>query len=63
MGKAVSKRLRRVVDELVDRYPNLFKADFEHNKRVLDELGIRPSKHVRNILAGRIARVMKRLQA
>ncbi|NPA76863.1 MAG: 30S ribosomal protein S17e [Candidatus Diapherotrites archaeon] len=63
MGKAVSKRLRRVVDELVEKYPDLFKADFEYNKRVLDELGIRPSKHVRNIIAGRITRVMKRQSA
>ncbi|MDN5358496.1 MAG: small subunit ribosomal protein S17e [Candidatus Diapherotrites archaeon] len=60
MGKAVSKRLRRVVDELLEKYPDLFKPDFEHNKKVLDALGVRPSKYVRNVIAGRITRVLKK---
>ncbi len=63
MGKAVSRRIRRVVDELLVKYPDLFKADFEHNKRVLNELGIKPSKYVRNVIAGRITRVLKKQQA
>ena len=59
MGKAVSRRIRRVVDELLSKYPDLFKPDFEHNKRVLNELGIMPSKYVRNVIAGRITRILK----
>jgi len=59
MGKAVSRRIRRVVDGLLSKYPDLFRADFEHNKRVLNELGIMPSKYVRNVVAGRITRVLK----
>ncbi len=60
MGKALSKRLRRKVDELLEKYGDLFKPDFEHNKRVLDALGVRPSKYVRNVLAGRITRRLKK---
>jgi len=59
MGKAVSRRVRRVVDELLAKYPDLFKVDFEHNKRVLNELGIMPSKYVRNVIAGRITHILK----
>ena len=63
MGKAVSRRIRRVVDELLEKYPDLFKPDFEHNKKVLNELGVKPSKYVRNVIAGRITRVLKKQAA
>jgi len=41
---------------LMERYPDAFGADFEHNKDVVTELTNIESKGVRNRIAGYIAR-------
>ena len=43
---------------LIERYPNAFGADFEHNKDVVDELTNIESKGVRNRIAGYVTRKM-----
>jgi len=41
---------------LMERYPDAFGADFEHNKDVVTELTNIESKGVRNRIAGYVAR-------
>jgi len=41
---------------LMERYPDAFGADFEHNKDVIEEVTNIESKGVRNRIAGYVAR-------
>ncbi|WP_254271502.1 30S ribosomal protein S17e [Haloarcula marina] len=41
---------------LMERYPNAFGADFEHNKDVVEEVTNIESKGVRNRIAGYVTR-------
>lgn len=45
---------------LMDRYPDAFGHDFEHNKDVVEELTNIESKEVRNRIAGYVTRKMGR---
>ncbi len=56
-------KLRKIAEELLRRYPDRFTDDFEHNKRVLEELVDAESKFVRNTLAGYITRYVARTRA
>lgn len=41
---------------LMERYPDAFSTDFEHNKELVDELTNIESKGVRNRIAGYVTR-------
>lgn len=43
-------------DELLERYPGTFTADFNENKQRVERLTELQSRHVRNRLAGYITR-------
>lgn len=53
-------RLRKIAEDILRRYPDRFTDDFEHNKRVLQDLVDVESKYLRNALAGYITRYMSR---
>ncbi len=40
----------------MQRHPEVFGADFEQNKKALEELALIPSKQLRNRIAGYIAK-------
>ena len=45
---------------LLEKHPDKFTADFEHNKRVVGELlGASVSKRIRNKVAGYVTRLVK----
>jgi small subunit ribosomal protein S17e len=48
---------------LMERYPDAFGDDFEHNKDVVDELTNIESKGVRNRIAGYVTRKQGAAQA
>ena len=52
-------RTRRLSEELMERHPEAFGADFEQNKKSLEELALIPSKQLRNRIAGYIAKSNK----
>lgn len=52
-------RTRRLSEELMQRHPEAFGADFEQNKKALEELALIPSKQLRNRIAGYIAKSNK----
>jgi small subunit ribosomal protein S17e len=51
-------RTRRLSEEVMKRHPEAFGADFEENKKALEELALIPSKQLRNRIAGYIAKMM-----
>lgn len=55
-------RIRRIANELLQKYPDRFTADYEKNKQALNEIAEFRSKYLRNKLAGYIARKLKRSQ-
>ncbi len=57
MGRIKTKAVKRAAKELVEKEPELFKEDFEINKKVLGRE--MPSKKIRNKIAGYISRIKK----
>jgi small subunit ribosomal protein S17e len=51
--------VKRVVLELLDKYPRSFDTDFDHNKKFLREVNLGVSKKMRNKIAGYATRVVK----
>ncbi len=59
VGKVRPAYIKRAAMALVEKYPDKFTSDFEHNKRVVGEL-LKTTKRVRNRVAGYITRLIKR---
>jgi len=62
MGRIKTTAVKAVANELIREYGDKFTDDFEHNKRVLNEIKPMKSKRIRNIIAGYIAAEMKKLK-
>ncbi|MEM4441185.1 MAG: 30S ribosomal protein S17e [Desulfurococcaceae archaeon] len=58
MGKVRTKLVKRIARELLEKYPDMFTRDFEHNKRMVAKLAIVPSKKLRNRIAGYITHLI-----
>ncbi|MHA1238261.1 MAG: 30S ribosomal protein S17e [Candidatus Odinarchaeia archaeon] len=43
---------------LLEKFPDYFKRDFEHNKKVLDDVAIIKSKKLKNQIAGYITHLL-----
>jgi len=63
LGKVRTELVKRISQELMERYPDAFTDDFEANKRFLIELNLEISKRLRNRVAGYITRAVKRRRA
>jgi small subunit ribosomal protein S17e len=55
-------RIKRYAQQLLDKYPDLFTASYEENKKVLEKVAVINSKQLRNELAGYITRYMSKGQ-
>jgi len=60
MGRIKTKANKKASIKLIEKAPEMFNKDFEHNKKVLGNT--MPSKKVRNIIAGYISRLKKHNQ-
>jgi small subunit ribosomal protein S17e len=60
MGRIKTKANKKASIKLIEKAPEIFNKDFEHNKKVLGNT--MPSKKVRNIIAGYISRLKKHNQ-
>ncbi|MEB3760374.1 MAG: 30S ribosomal protein S17e [Desulfurococcales archaeon] len=58
MGKVRTTLVKRTARKLLEKYPDLFKGDFEHNKRVVSALLELRSKKIRNQIAGYITHLI-----
>ena len=63
MGGVRSTYIKRVAIELVNKYPDQFNEDFQHNKMKVEELTDASSIELRNKIAGYLTRYIKRQEA
>ena len=54
MGKVRTELVKRIAQELIERYPDRFNADFENNKKLVDAFTNVSSTRLRNRIAGYI---------
>ena len=59
MGRIKTTLLRRTGKKLFKEHEKEFKADFEFNKKKVNELILVQSKKLRNIIAGYVTRLYK----
>lgn len=49
-------KVKKIAEEFLAKYPTLFSADFDANKKALDQLAIIPNRALRNQIAGAITK-------
>ncbi|NPA86361.1 MAG: 30S ribosomal protein S17e [bacterium] len=59
MGRVRPKFIKKTARELLEKYPQAFTKDFEHNKRMVALLTNITSKRVRNRVAGYIVHLLR----
>lgn len=59
MGRIRTKDIKKMSFTLIKKYPERFSADFETNKKVLQEMKLVAEKRVRNKVAGYVTHRMK----
>ena len=58
MGKVRTVVVKNYANMLLEKFPDYFKKDFEHNKKVLDEIAVIKSKKLKNQIAGYITHLL-----
>ena len=56
MGKVKTEQIKRVANELMERFPKEFSNNFDENKHAVDALTHGTTTKVRNQIAGYITR-------
>lgn len=62
MGRIKTALVKRTGEQLSSKFPDRFKADFEHNKKALGDIANIHSKKLRNVIAGYITKLVKKTQ-
>lgn len=62
LGKSRTTKIKRIVDILLEKYPNKFTTNFEENKRFVNELVDISSIQLRNKVAGYLTSFMNMKQ-
>jgi ribosomal protein S17E len=62
LGKAVPKGIKSKSLLLMKEFPEKFNADFEHNKKAVEEMNLPFSKTNRNLVIGFLTRKIKQQQ-
>lgn len=63
MGNIRPTYIKRVAIELVKQHPDKFTDDYEHNKKMVDELTDTSTVMLRNKIAGYVTRYRKHYEA
>ena len=61
MGRIKTAFIKRVSNQLIQKFKEKFSGNFEENKKVVNELVDYPSKKVKNQIAGYITRKIKKM--
>ena len=61
MGKVKTEQIKRLANELIERFPKKFSHNFDENKRVVDALTQGTTIKVRNQIAGYITRAFSKV--
>lgn len=62
MGRVKTTAVKTVANELIREHGDKFSDDFDHNKKVLEDIKPVKSKRVRNTIAGYITNEMRKLK-
>lgn len=54
-------KVKKVAEELLRKYPTMFSADFEANKKALDQVAVIRNRALRNQIAGAISAMASEL--
>jgi len=60
MGRIKSTAIKNLAREIIAEHGNRLTADFDKNKKIIDEVKKIESKKVRNVVAGYITKEMER---
>ena len=52
MGRIKTKQIKRITNELIEKYGNLVATTFNENKKVVSDKIDAPSKKLRNMITG-----------
>ncbi len=63
LGKVKTEQIKHLGKELMTRFPSKFTANFDENKRLVDQLTKGTTTRVRNQVAGYITRTIALAQA
>jgi len=58
LGKVKTEQIKKLAKELITKYSSKFSANFDDNKRMVDELTEGTTTRVRNQVAGYITRTV-----
>ncbi|AEF96857.1 30S ribosomal protein S17e [Methanotorris igneus] len=61
MGRIRQSFIKRIGDELIEKYKDKFTTDFETNKKIVQEVALISTKRLRNRIAGYITHKMKQM--
>ncbi len=59
MGRIKTTLVKRASMEIVNRYSDKFKDNFEENKKIVEEVAVISSKRLRNAITGYVTRQLK----
>merc|ERR1712165_25024 len=62
MGRVRTKTVKKASRRIIEKYYTKLGLDFYTNARIVDEVAIVPTKHLKNQIAGFITHTMKRIQ-
>jgi len=62
MGRVRTKTIKKASRVLIEKYYNMLSADFQTNKKFIEEVAIIGSKRLRNKIGGFVTHLMKRIQ-
>lgn len=59
MGRIKTAKIKRVTNQLMDRYGDDFKMEFSDNKKLVSQRADIQGKKMRNVIAGYVTRLKK----
>lgn len=62
MGRIRTKHVKNIAKEILQKYFELFTNDFEKNKKILEKIAVFRSKKLRNVVAGYITSLIKKIK-
>jgi len=63
MGRIKLTYVKRIGEELMEKYPKEFSKQFDENKKKVGELTTVQSKSIRNKIAGYMIRIVEKAEA
>jgi small subunit ribosomal protein S17e len=58
LGKSRKIKIKRLADEILDKYIDRVSINYDENKQLIDEILVGSSKTIRNMLTGHLTRRM-----